>query len=126
MSDMRIGIAATNQAFVSAFSAGDSAGIAALYTEAGQLLPPNSEPVVGHHAIAAFWQGAMDMGIGSATLETVEVEGFGDTAVEIGRYSLAAADGSPMDHGKFMVIWKNEGGWKLHHDIWNSSVAPSE
>ena len=126
MSDAHIGIAATNQTFMSAYSAGDAAGVAALYTTGGQLLPPNSDVISGHDAITAFWQGVMDMGITSAVLESVEVEDLGDTAIEIGRYSLFVADGSPIDNGKFMVIWKNEGGWKLHHDIWNSSVAPPE
>ena len=31
-----------------------------------------------------------------------------------------------MDSGKFIVIWKQEGGqWKLHRDIWNSSMPPA-
>jgi ketosteroid isomerase-like protein len=33
-----------------------------------------------------------------------------------------------MDRGKYIVVWKDEGGkWKLHRDIWNSSLpAPSK
>jgi hypothetical protein len=33
-----------------------------------------------------------------------------------------AQDGSILDTGKYIVIWKRENGaWKWHRDIWNSS-----
>jgi ketosteroid isomerase-like protein len=35
---------------------------------------------------------------------------------------LLGAGGTEADRGKYIVIWKNQGGlWKLHRDIWNSS-----
>ena len=126
MSDAYIGIAATNQTFMSAYAAGDAAGVTALYTADAQLLPPHSDYITGHDAITALWQSYMDMGIAEAKLETVALDDLGDKAIEIGKYNLYAADGSHVDHGKFLVVWKNEGGWKLHWDVWNSSVAPAE
>ena len=43
-------------------------------------------------------------------------------AVEIGQYTLGGADGTTIDQGKYLVVWKNDGGnWKLHRDIWNTS-----
>jgi ketosteroid isomerase-like protein len=113
MSDAQIGIAATNQTFMNAF------------TDA-QLLPPNSDYITGYGAITALWQSYIDMGIAEVKLESVDLNDLGDMAIEIGKYQLFAADGSPLDNGKFLVVWKNEGGWKLHWDIWNSSVAPAE
>ena len=118
-------IEAANAEFVARFAASDGAGIAALYTEGGQLLPPNGEPISDHAAIGAFWQGAMDSGVMGAKLETVEVEGMGKTAVEVGRFALNDAEGNVLVHGKYVVIWKQvDGQWKLHRDIWNSSVPP--
>ena len=68
----------------------------------------------------------MDMGVATATLETVELDDHGDTAIEEGRFTLAGADGEVIDRGKYIVVWKNDGGtWKLHKDIWNSS-QPAE
>ena len=121
-------IAAANENFMATFKRGDAAGMAALYTENGQLLPPNSDFVTGRQAIQALWQSVMDMGIKDAKLETVEFEGHGDTAIEVGKYTLSGEGGQVMDSGKFVVIWKQEGGqWKLHRDIWNSSMpAPEE
>jgi uncharacterized protein (TIGR02246 family) len=125
--EIRDAIAAVNQKFMEAFTKGDAAGIASLYTVNGQLLPPGSDVITGKPGIQTFWQGAMDMGIKEAKLETVELEGHGDTAIEVGRYTLNGETGEVMGSGKFVVIWKQEGEqWKLHRDIWNSSVTASE
>ena len=125
---VRKAIAAANETFVAAFNSGDAAGVAALYTEDGQLLPPNADVMAGKEAIQAFWQGAMDAGIASAQLKIVEVEGHGDTAIEVSQYTLGGAGGQVLDQGKYIVIWKREhGGWKLHRDIFNSSMpAPGQ
>ena len=119
-------IASANQAFMAAFGDGDAAGVAARYTTGGQLAPPNSDVIEGAEGIAGFWQAVMDMGLRSATLETLELEEHGDAAVEQGRYQLMDAEGTVADHGKYMVVWKREGGdWKLHRDIWNTSTPPA-
>jgi uncharacterized protein (TIGR02246 family) len=122
MGSIREAIIAADGKFVAAFNRGDAAAVAALYTEQGQLLPPNAAPVTGVQAIQAFWQGAMDMGIASAGIEPVEVEQHDDTTIEVGRYTLHAQGGEELDAGKYIVIWKREEGeWKLHRDIFNSS-----
>jgi uncharacterized protein (TIGR02246 family) len=122
MGTVREAIAAADEVFVATFGRGDAAGLAALYTEDGQLLPPNADFMIGREAIQAFWQGAMDAGIASAGIEICEVEGHGDTAIEVSTYTLHAQDGTELDAGKFIVIWKRVGGeWKLHRDIFNSS-----
>ena len=65
----------------------------------------------------------MDMGITGACLEPKEVEGYGDLAYEIGDYTLAGEGNAVLDQGKYLVIWKREEGrWKLHRDIWNTSL----
>ncbi len=118
-------IAAANQVFMDAFGRGDAAGLAALYTENCQLMPPNSDFVIGNAAIQTFWQGAFDMGIKAAKLEIREVEAHGDTAIEVSQYTLFAEGEQVADKGKYIVIWKRiEGQWKLHLDIYNSSMPP--
>ena len=125
--DIRSSIVACNKQFMDAFGRGDAAGLANLYTVGGQLLPPNSEVVTGRDAIRAFWQGALDAGLKEATLDTVEVDHAGESAVEVGRYTLRGEGGRVADVGKYVVVWKSEGGgWKLHRDVWNTSrPAPS-
>jgi uncharacterized protein (TIGR02246 family) len=122
-SEVRDAIAAGDESFMAAVKRGDAAGLAALYTENGQVLPPNGDFVKGKGAIQMFWQAVMDMGIKEAKLEIVEVEGYGDTATEISTFTLYGEGGEELDKGKYMVIWKREGGqWKLHRDIFNSSM----
>jgi uncharacterized protein (TIGR02246 family) len=125
--EVRDAIATANENFMAAAKQGDAAALAALYTENGQVLPPNSDFVTGKEAIQAFWQAIRDMGIKAATLETVEVEGHGDTATEVGKYTLHGEEGQQLDKGKYIVIWKQEEGqWKLHRDIFNTSMPAPE
>ena len=125
--DIREAIEAADREFMAAFNSGDAAGIAALYTENGQILPPNSDPISGKEGITGFWQGAMDMGLKTANLETVEVEGYGDRAMEIGNYKLFVDGGQMVDHGNYLVIWKQEDGqWRLYRDIWNTSMPAQQ
>jgi uncharacterized protein (TIGR02246 family) len=120
---VREAIVAANGQFMAAFGRGDAAALAAFYTEQAQLLPPNFDFMVGRQAIQAFWQGAMDSGIKEARLETLEVEAHGDTAIEVSKYTLHGEGGQQLDAGKFIVIWKQQGGqWRLHRDIFNSSM----
>ena len=116
-------ISAVNRQFEAAFEKGDAAGIAAVYTEDGQILPPNFEPMNGKEAIQAFWQGVMDMGIVAAKLETIELDVQGNMAVEVGKGTLYAAGKQIADVAKYIVVWqKEQGEWRWYRDIWNSSL----
>lgn len=120
-------IVTADEKFMTTYSRGDAAGMAALYTENGQLMPPNSDFVTGRPAIQTIFQAFMDMGIKAIKLETVETEGYGDTAFEVGRFTLEGEGGQVLDQGKYIVIWKQVAGqWKLHRDIFNSSLPAPE
>jgi uncharacterized protein (TIGR02246 family) len=121
-SGVRNSIVAANEQFVAAFSRGDAAAVAALYGNDAQVLPPNNDLISGQQAIETFWQGVMNIGIKAAKLDTVDVDGSGDIACEVGKYTLLGEGGQEIDTGKYVVVWKQEAGqWKLHRDIWNSS-----
>ena len=125
--DIRSAIEAANKMWEAAASRGDGAGVAALYTDDAQLLPAQSDFVTGTEAIGQFWQAVFDSGIKGASLVTVEVESHGNTAYEVGKFDLRGAGGKVLDHGKYVVIWKKEGtSWKLHRDIWTTSVVPAQ
>lgn len=51
-----------DRTFERTFGQHDADGMAALYTQDGQLLPPGTEVVSGHEDIAAFWQRIFDGG----------------------------------------------------------------
>ncbi len=122
--DVHGAIRAANDVFEARFASRDAAGIAALYTDQAWLMPPGGDFVRATHAIRDFWQGVIDDGITRAYLQSVDVEALGDTAVEAGTYKLLAGQ-SVVDQGKYLVEWKvdRRGDWRLHRDIWNSSVA---
>ena len=120
--DVTVEIQTANDQFSAAFAAQDAAALANLYTAQAQLLPPNSDFILGREAIQTFWQGVMDAGVAGATLTIEEAVGTDSMAVEVGRYEMSTADGSTIDEGKFIVWWqRTPAGWRLHRDIWNSS-----
>jgi len=111
-----------NQEFMEAFNRGDAHAVATKYTIQGKLYPPNSDLMTGTEAIEKFWNSAMEMGIKRILLETVSAESYGQTAIEEGRYTLYTEEDQVADQGKYIVTWEKENGrWKLHRDIWNTS-----
>jgi uncharacterized protein (TIGR02246 family) len=118
-------IDAANEVFTATYNRGDAAGLAALYTEEGQLLPPNAGFMTGRAAIQAFWQAVMDMGVKKAVINTGEVEKHGSTAIEVSQFKLFGEGDQELDQGKFIVIWKQvDGQWRLHRDIFSSGNPP--
>jgi uncharacterized protein (TIGR02246 family) len=122
--DVVQGIAATYEQFIQALRRGDAVECAGVYPNDGIILPPNAPMQRGKQAIQEFFQALIDMGIRDATLETVELDTHGDTAIEIGRYTLRtqAAAGQPADTGKYMVVWRRQpkGPWKVSWDMFSS------
>jgi len=124
--DVRAAIEAVNKQFSAAVTRGDAAAIAGLYSATAEVLPPGGDVVKGRAAIQKVMQGFIDAGAKELPLATAEVEAHGDTAWEVGTWTMKGKDGALLDHGKSVVIWKKEaGGWKLYRDIWNSSQAPA-
>jgi uncharacterized protein (TIGR02246 family) len=122
---VRSEIDAANAQFSAAAAKGDGAGLAALYAADGQVLPAGSDPIKGPQAIQKFWQGALDSGIAGIGLTTIELFGRGTTATEVGRYELRDKAGKVLDHGKYIVVWRHEGGkWKLLRDMFSTNVPP--
>ena len=125
--DVRAEVEAANRQFEAAAAKGDGKAIAALYTTSGQALPAGSEVVSGTEAIGKFWQGVFDSGVKGVRLKTLEVDSAGDSAHEVGQYELLDAAGKTLDRGKYVVVWKKDGGrFKLHRDIWTTSMPPAK
>jgi ketosteroid isomerase-like protein len=116
-------ILATERRFVAAYNQGDAPGLAAFYTQDGQIMPPNAEVAAGPLALEALFRSFWDAGDTVIELETVEAEGSGDIAYEVGKYTLSGKLGKVNDLGKYIVVWKKVGGqWKLYRDIFNSNM----
>jgi ketosteroid isomerase-like protein len=120
--DVTSEITEANKGFMEAFNNGDANALSKNYTSNAKLYPSNSDVIEGQEAIEGFWNAVMTMGINKALLKTVSAESFGDIAIEEGRYELYVEGDQIADQGKYIVIWEKEDGqWKLHQDIWNTS-----
>ena len=115
-----------NDAFVSAFNAGDAAAIAALFTDDGVQMPPNDPAASGKEAIQASYQSSFDQFTFEFAVSQVEAEGAGEWAFARGTYTIKLtpkADGKAIeDSGKYMNVWARQadGSWKIARHIWNS------
>jgi uncharacterized protein (TIGR02246 family) len=125
--DAKAGIEAANAKFEAAYAKGDTAAVAALYTEDAMLFPPDHEIVKGRKAIGEFWA-ATRKSVTAAKLTTLDVGNAGEVAYEAGTVALTVeAEGKPAAAvaAKYVVVWKRQadGSWQLHRDIWNSLPA---
>ena len=123
-------IAAIWSTYVSSLEAGDIDAWLSLWTEDGVQMPPNEAPVIGKDQLRKRNGAALDLFTVAIDITNQEVGVAGDWAFSRGVYTatFAPKDGSnpiPVD-GKFMTVLsrQSDGGWKIHRDIFNSSVAP--
>jgi ketosteroid isomerase-like protein len=124
--EIKRAILAAEKIFMSKYKQRDAAGLAALYTRDGQIMPPNSAVAKGASKLKALFKSFWDVGDIVIKLDTVEVEGAGDLAYEVGKYALSNKARKVTDRGKYIVVWKKVNGqWKLHRDIFNSNLPAS-
>jgi uncharacterized protein (TIGR02246 family) len=117
-------IRAVIDAFEAAVVDRDAAAIGALYTTDAVLLAPGAPLAVGPAAIQAVFQGFIDAGAESLTLETTSFEEQGEVVIEVGRYTLGlqTPDGTVTDVGKSLVVFARQadGSLRFKYDAFNS------
>ena len=113
--------------FTKLYNSGDAEGLASLYSEDAKILSPNMDFVEGKNAIQNFWQGALEMGVKSFKSEIIETESSGNLGYLVGKYILYGSENQEVDRGKYISVLKNiDGKWKVHRDIYNSSIPLEE
>jgi ketosteroid isomerase-like protein len=106
------------------YNAGNLAAVQALYATDGCRMPPNQEAVHGSEAILAQLKAGKDRGFAKVKIVVTAAESSGDLAYGTGTYVITGADGSHIDHGKWMNVSKKlNGTWKTQCDIFNSDMA---
>ena len=132
-SKLRKSIVSANKKIMEYMNNGNSSDLVSMYTSNGQLFPTNSRKITGREKIQSFWQKYIDEGA-QIKLKTLEVEGIGNTAYEVGEYLLFTGNFNKGDKGdfqlkawcKYIVIWKKEDGQlKQHRNIWNTTPTIS-
>ena len=117
------GMAARAAVWEKEYNAGNLAAVQALYASDGCRMPPNQESVCGSEAILAQLKAGKDRGLAQVKIVVTAAETSGDLGYGTGTYVITAADGSHLDHGKWMnVVKKMNGTWKTQSDIFNSDM----
>lgn len=112
-----------NKLFMDLFGKSDSIGLANLYTNDAKFMMANAESAVGRNNIQSAFAGFLNAGIAKIELKTVGLWGDKNMLVSEDNWKLFTKDGTEVDHGKALVIWKKEDGeWKLFRDIINSDL----
>lgn len=102
---------------------GDSVGMASAYSTDGSVMLNNMPSVKGKDKLTTVWGSFIQAGVSKIKLTTVEVWGDENFITEEGLFEINTKEGAQIDKGKYIVLWKKEGGkWKLHRDISNSDL----
>jgi ketosteroid isomerase-like protein len=105
------------------YNADNLAAVAALYSTDGCRMPPNAEAVHGTDGILAQLKTGKEKGIDKVKIVVTMAETNGDWGHGTGTYEIMGADGSHVDHGKWMNFSKKVNGtWKIQCDIFNSDM----
>src|SRR5262245_54955814 len=107
---------------------GDINALVALFADDAVLMPPNDTTVCGKEEIRSWWEEYFQFfRVTSSDESEREVTTGGGQAVERTAFSVTIV---PKDGGvrirddiRCVTIWKQEadGGWKISHQIWNST-----
>ena len=105
------------------YNADNLAAVAALYASDGCRMPPNAEAVHGTDGILGQLKFGKEHGIAKVKIAVTMAETSGDWGHATGTYEIMGADGSHVDHGKWMNMSKKvKGAWKIQCDIFNSDM----
>jgi uncharacterized protein (TIGR02246 family) len=125
-SDVESTIRGLTQDFCMNFNTGNYDQVASLFAADGQFLAPHQEPVSGTRAIERKLREYGETGFQDLRLETTQVEGSGDIAMEVGRYSVSIvgdAKGTKIDRGKYLTVWRRLGAWRISAACWSSNLG---
>lgn len=116
------GLIAQSARWDEALNSGNLDQLVALYTPDCRLLVPNAPMASGSEAVKAEFGKMVAAGL-TGKLDTVETTVAGDVGYHLGTYSVFAPDGTTVDRGKFIEVWRKTAvGWQIADDIWNSDL----
>ena len=129
--NIRAIIKAQNARYMAAFKQKDAAGIAALHSEDVTVMAPGRQIVKGRKATEQLLREDFQAGANDIYFKTLGVTVHGDTAYEMGLYTVTIRNESRetlIDGGHYVVIWKrhSDGNWLMHVDIWNNGLSIPE
>lgn len=96
--------------------------LADMYTTDCRYMPPGSPVLIGQEEVKKLYKGFFDAGATDGRIVTEEVGPCGDDTVFMrGVYDVWKADGSLLERGKVVMIFKRQdGNLKIYIDIDNT------
>jgi ketosteroid isomerase-like protein len=123
---MRKVVVENNARFTRAHVTGDQALIDAMFTEDAKSLPPESEPVIGRAAISKLTADYIAFGVVEFSEETTDFYGNEELLIDQGNYVMVYGKDKTTEIGKYLNVWKKEGGtWKIYSNVWNTNAPPA-
>jgi uncharacterized protein (TIGR02246 family) len=126
---MKKAVEEKNRRFTEAHVIGDSAAMVNIFTRDARVLPPNADPVIGRTAIEALTSQYLTFGITEFREETTAFYGNEDLLIDEGTYVMVYGEDNTMETGKYLNVWRKEGGvWKIYSNMWNTNapVTPAK
>jgi uncharacterized protein (TIGR02246 family) len=122
--DVESTIRGLTQDFCTAFNTSNYDQAAALFASDGVLMLSHRELSQGSKAIERMLRQYGDSGYHNLRFETTRVDHSGDTAIELGCYTVSTQveNTTVADEGKFLRAWHRLGAWRIVADSWNSSL----
>jgi ketosteroid isomerase-like protein len=123
--DVESTIRGLTQDLCTAFNTGNYDQWAALFAIDGYVMPPNHEAASGLKAIERVIRELGEKGCHDLRFETLQITPSGDTAIEIGKYTVARSlenGTTSLQRGKYLRVWRRLGAWLIVADCWNSNL----
>lgn len=112
-----------NEKYADRFTSNDSLWYIERYCKDACDFPPNEKPICGVDSLRKYFYGDGKNEPITMILKSTNIYGSKEAVVEEGIYDFPDGKGASFDKGKFIAIWKEEGGkWKLYKEIWNSDL----
>jgi len=126
LGEVKEAIAERNAIFAQAMANKDAAGVADCYTADAEFMAGGAPSSKGRDNIQVALAGFIEQGFTKYEVVSTTVYGHIDVIGVQSIYNLSHADGSELDNGKTIQLWKQEmGAWKIFRDCFNSNLPDS-
>lgn len=107
---------------------GDAAAMAEMYTADAVIFPERAEWISGREAIRRYWTLRPGSRVTHHVVTPSRIVVDGEHAYDYGTFEIAGErDGTVWGpfRGNYVVVWRrDQGGWRMQLDIWNSGPEP--
>jgi ketosteroid isomerase-like protein len=112
-------------ALASAFTRGDAAACAALYSDDAAIISEDAAPVRGRDAITAFFRDQVTRDILFSTDSDVSLVD-GSLAMDQGTYRVRdTRRGVDVETGQYLNVWRRiDGNWRVYRSMYNVTMSP--